>query len=332
MKKRILSGMQPTNQLHIGNYIGALKQWIGLQDLPDTECFYCIVDLHAITVPYDPKALKENIYALTAAYLAAGLDPKRVTLFKQSDVVGHTDLAWLLGTITPLGWLNRMTQFKEKAGKKREQASLGLYSYPVLQAADILLYHATHVPVGEDQKQHIELCRDIAMSFNSRFKSELLTSPQPMILKQGARIMSLRDGSKKMSKSDVSDYSRINFNDDADMIAQKIKKAKTDPDLLPGTIALLENRPEAKNLLTLLAVIEDKPLEAILQNWEGKSFSDLKPYLTDVLVAEIAPIAIRMKALNADRAYLDDLLEAGALRASEIANQTLKDVKGLMGF
>ena len=328
---RILSGMQPTNQLHLGNYLGALKNWVALQD--KGENLFCVVDLHAITQPQDPAALTASTREVAAAYLAAGVDPKRAIIFVQSHVSAHAELAWILGCFTPMGWLNRMTQFKEKAGKDREGAPLGLYSYPVLMAADILTYKATHVPVGEDQKQHLELARDIAGAFNRRYGVEFFPLPEPQILGEAARVMSLRDGTKKMSKSDLSDMSRINMTDTPDLIAQKIRKAKTDPEgPLPSTVEGLEGRPEADNLLTLYAALTDSSKKAALARFAGAQFSTLKTELADAAVSVLGPIANRMNGLLADQAALDRILRDGADKANAIAQPILAEAKLLVGF
>ncbi len=329
--KRILSGMQPSNALHLGNYLGALKHWVTLQNDPASENLFCVVDMHAITVDYSPEVLRQNVYEITAAYLAAGLDPEKVHIFRQSKIQGHADLAWMLGCITPLGWLNRMTQFKEKAGKKKENASLGLYSYPVLQAADILIYHATHVPVGEDQKQHIELCRDIALAFNHRF-GDALTIPEPVIMEEGKRIKSLRDGNNKMSKSDPSDFTRINLEDSADEIALKIKKAKTDPEPLPDSLEGFESRPEAKNLITIYSVLKEESFETSMQDWAGKNFSEFKPVLSELVVESIAPIGKRLKEFKQDKAYLDTILQKSEAHAQKIADASMIKIRELIGF
>src|SRR5579862_1936085 len=280
---RIFSGIQPTGNLHLGNYLGAIRNWVALQH--DYDCIFCIVDLHAITVPQDPAQLRAQTREVTAAYIAAGIDPERCIIFNQSMVPGHAELTWLLGCLTPLGWLNRMTQFKEKAGKQREEAGLGLYAYPVLMAADIILYKATHVPVGEDQKQHLELARDIAGAFNRRYERDFFPLPEPQIFGAAARVMSLRDGTKKMSKSDTSDYSRINMTDDADAIRQKIRKAKTDPHPMQPTVAEAQTRPEAENLLSIYAALADKSLEATVAEFAGSPFSRFKETLIDLAVS-----------------------------------------------
>jgi tryptophanyl-tRNA synthetase len=328
--KRILSGMQPTGQLHLGNYLGALRNWVKLQD--EGKCYYCMVDLHAITVPQDPAQLRASIRSTAAAYIAAGVDPSKSTLFPQSAVRAHTELAWIFNTITPLGWLNRMTQFKDKSAKNRDLELLGLYSYPVLMAADILIYKATHVPVGEDQKQHLELARDIAGAFNRQFGVDYFTLPEPQILGEATRVMSLRDGTKKMSKSDESDYSRINLTDDADTIALKIRKAKTDMEPLPDNVAALTGRPEADNLITIYAALTEQSKAAVLTRHAGEQFSGFKKSLTDVAVDKLAPIAARIRALESDRTALDDILQRGAERASTLTDKHLNEVKDIVGL
>ncbi len=327
---RILSGMQPTNQLHLGNYLGALKNWVALQD--QGENLFCVVDLHAITQPQDPATLTRATREVAAAYLAAGIDTDRSIIFAQSHVSAHAELGWILGCFTPMGWLNRMTQFKEKAGKDRESAPLGLYGYPVLMAADILTYKATHVPVGEDQKQHLELARDIAGAFNRRYGVDFFPLPEPQILGEAARVMSLRDGTKKMSKSDLSDMSRINMTDTAEIIAQKIRKAKTDPDALPANPEDLAARPEADNLLTLYAALTDTSKRAAIARFAGTQFSLLKSELTEAAVQVLAPIAERMNALMADTGALDAILRDGAAKANALAGPILDDAKRLVGF
>ncbi len=327
---RILSGIQPSNILTLGNYIGAIKNWLTMQDQHD--CYFCIVDLHAVTVDKDPQELKESIYRATAGYVACGIDPEKSAIFLQSSVSAHSEMGWLLQCHTPLGWLNRMTQFKDKAGKNKEKSYAGLYTYPVLMAGDILLYNATHVPVGEDQKQHVELTRDIAQSFNQKYNKEVLTLPEPIIPKTGARIMSLRDGTSKMSKSDPSHYSRISLLDDADAIAQKIRKAKTDPNPLPDNKDGFEGRPEALNLMTIYGVMSEQSLEAVIGEFAGQSFSDFKPALADLLIEKLAPISSRMHELLDDKAELENILKKGREKASIVADQTVKDVKDAMGF
>jgi tryptophanyl-tRNA synthetase len=341
---RVFSGMQPTGNLHLGNYLGALQRWVKMQETHD--CVYCIVDLHAITQGVDvwggPKALRQAIREVTAAYMAAGLDPKRSIIFNQSQVSGHAELAWIFNTVARLGWLNRMTQFKEKAGKDRENASIGLYDYPVLMAADILLYRATHVPVGEDQKQHLELTRDIAHKFNTDFAERIqelgLASgayfplAEPMIAGPAPRVMSLRDGTKKMSKSDPSDYSRINLTDDAETIALKVRKAKTDPEPLPSEEGGLKGRPEAENLVTIYAALSGDAPADILTEFGSGQFSRFKSALSDLAVEKLAPIAGEMRRLLADPSEIDRILLDGGDRARSIAEPVYRDVKEIMGF
>lgn len=323
--------MQPTGNLHLGNYLGAVRNWVSLQH--DYECFFCIVDMHAITVPQNPTELQRATREVTAAYIASGVDPKRCAIYHQSALGGyHAELSWILGTITPLGWLNRMTQFKEKAGKRREQASLGLFGYPVLMAADILLYHATHVPVGEDQKQHLELARDIAGAFNNQFEQDFFPLPEPQIFGEATRVMSLRDGTSKMSKSDTSDQSRINLTDDADAIAQKIKRAKTDPEMLPEQIEGLEGRHEAANLVGIYAALSDKTTSEVLSEFGGKGFGQFKPALADLAVSVLSPITSEMRRLLADPAEIDLMIADGATRARTVAEPILKRTKELVGF
>ncbi len=328
--KRIFSGIQPTGNLHLGSYLGAIRNWVGLQD--DFESIYCIVDLHAVTLPQNPDELRHNVREVTAGVVAAGVDPQRCILFAQSAVPAHSELAWLLACQTPLGWLNRMTQFKEKAGKQRDNAGLGLYAYPVLMAADILVYRATHVPVGEDQKQHLELSRDIAGAFNRQFDEEFFPLPEPQIFGAATRVMSLRDGSSKMSKSDISEYSRINMTDDADTIALKLRKARTDADPLPGTPDGLENRPEAANLVGIYAALEGSTAAAVCSEYAGRMFSDFKPALTELAVATLAPIADEMRRLMDDPGHIDGLLAEGAARADAMARATLAEVHRIMGL
>ncbi len=328
--RRIFSGMQPTGNLHLGNYLGALKNWVKVQQ--DGECLFCVVDLHAITVPQDPHKLRNATRETAAAYIAAGIDTKRNILFPQSAVPAHTELGWILGTQTPLGWLNRMTQFKEKSSKSRDLELLGLYSYPVLMAADILLYKTTHVPVGEDQKQHMELARDIAAAFNRAYGTEYFPLPEPQIMGEATRVMSLRDGTKKMSKSDESDYSRINLTDDADAIALKIRKAKTDAEPLPPTLAELEKRPEADNLVTIYAALSDSTRAAVLKTSAGAQFSQFKKDLTDLAVAKLSPITATMRELMADPAEIDRTLAKGAEKANHLAAKHLREVKDIVGF
>ena len=329
-KGRIFSGVQPTGNLHLGNYLGAIRNWVALQ--ADYESVYCVVDLHAITVPQDPAALRRSTREVTASLIASGIDPKTSILFNQSQVQEHTELAWMFNCVARLGWLNRMTQFKEKAGKNRENATVGLYAYPTLMAADILAYRATHVPVGEDQKQHLELTRDIAMAFNSMFGTEYFPQPEPLIQGTAARVMSLRNGSSKMSKSDESDYTRINLTDDADLIAAKLKKAKTDPEPLPSEIEGLAERPEARNLVGIYAGLSDRSEAEVLQEFGGQGFGAFKPALAELAISVIAPISEKMSALLADEAQIDQILAEGADRARAMTRPILQDVKEIMGF
>ena len=329
--KRIFSGMQPTNGLHLGNYLGALKNWVALQH--NYESIYCVVDLHAITTGPDPKEIAQKTREVAAAYIAAGVDPKKSIVFAQSAVREHSELAWVFNCVARMGWVERMTQFKDKAGKHAERMSVGLFAYPVLQAADILLYKATHVPVGEDQKQHLELSRDIAQKFNNDYDaSGFFPLPEPVILGPGARVMSLREGTKKMSKSDPSDMTRINLTDDADAISSKIKKATTDPQPLPETIEGLRGRPEVENLVGIYAAVADKSAADVLAEFGGKGFGVFKPALADLLVAQLAPIAADMRRLIADPATLDAALRDGAERARAIAAPVMDDVRRLAGF
>ncbi|MCJ9429919.1 tryptophan--tRNA ligase [Kordiimonas marina] len=330
MTNRVFSGAQPSGNMHLGNYLGAFRNWARLQD--DYECIYCVVDMHAITVWQSPQDLINQTREATAAYIAAGVDPKKSILFNQSRVPGHAELAWIFNCVARLGWLNRMTQFKDKVGKNRENASVGLYVYPDLMAADILLYKATHVPVGEDQKQHLELTRDIAQKFNNDYGVELFPLTEPLILGEGARVMSLRNGNQKMSKSDPSEYSRINLNDDADTIALKIRKAKTDPEPLPGKAADLGDRAEAKNLVGIYAALADMSRDAVCAEFEGKGFGDFKKALTDLAVANLAPITEEMARLEKDPAYIDSVLKEGGERANAIAEPILSEVKQVVGF
>ena len=327
---RVFSGIQPTGNLHLGNYLGAIRNWVPMQG--QVETIFCIVDLHAITVPQDPAELRTHTREVTAAYIAAGIDPERSIIFNQSAVNGHSELAWLLGCFTPLGWLNRMTQFKEKAGKQRDNAGLGLYAYPVLMAADILLYKGTHVPVGEDQKQHLELARDIAGAFNRHYQREFFPLPEPQILGAATRVMSLRDGTKKMSKSDASDYSRINMTDDADAVALKIQKAKTDPLPLPDTVTALETRPEADNLLGIFAALAGATREATVARFAGQPFSSFKRELADLAVGVLGPIGAEMKRLVRDPGHIDAILKRGAERAHAIADPVLAEAQDIIGL
>ncbi|MEM1371844.1 MAG: tryptophan--tRNA ligase [Pseudomonadota bacterium] len=341
---RVFSGMQPTGSLHLGNYLGAMVQWIKLQDTHD--CIYCVVDLHAITQAVDvwggPEGLANSTRMVTAAYMAAGLDPKRSILFNQSQVPAHAELAWIFNCVARLGWLNRMTQFKEKAGKHRENASVGLYAYPNLMAADILAYHATHVPVGEDQKQHLELSRDIAQKFNVDFEGSIrahgfedglfFPQPEPVITGPATRVMSLRDGTKKMSKSDASDLSRINLTDQADAIAKKVRKAKTDPDALPSEEAGLKERPEAQNLVGIFAALRGQSRQAVLDDFGGKQFSELKSALADVCVERLGGLSSEIGRFMKDPAEIDRVLENGAERANSLAAPILEKTKDIVGM
>ncbi len=337
---RVFSGMQPTGSLHLGNYLGAMLQWIKLQETH--ECIYCVVDLHAITVWQDPGELKQSIRQVTAAYLAAGLDPKTSIVFNQSQVSAHAELAWVFNCVARLGWLNRMTQFKEKAGKNRENASVGLFAYPNLMAADILAYRATHVPVGDDQKQHLELSRDIAQKFNNDFSKSIIDKgyqdgeffplPEPVITGPATRVMSLRDGSKKMSKSDPSDLSRINLTDDADTIAKKVRKAKTDPDALPSEEAGLKDRPEAQNLIGIYAALTEKNKSEVLAEFGGAQFSTLKSALGEICVERMGTLASEIGRRMSDPAEIDRILADGANRARAIATPIMDDVKDIVGL
>ena len=328
---RVLSGVQPSGALHLGNYLGALVKFARLQHEIDTFIF--VADLHAITVWQEPAALAQQTREIAAAYLAAGLDPAKATIFPQSAVPEHAELAWIFQCVARLGWLDRMTQFKEKSGKNKERSSVGLYTYPVLQAADILIYKATHVPVGEDQKQHLELTRDIAAKFNHDFAApNFFPQPDPLIQGPGARIMSLRDGSAKMSKSDPSDYSRINLTDDADAIATKVKKARTDPEPLPETLEELATRPEADNLVGIFAALDGRTKAEVLADYAGKGFGTFKPALAELAVEKLAPVGERMRSLLADPAEIDRILARGAERAREVAAPTVAEVKKLVGF
>ncbi len=333
MSKKIFSGVQPTGNLHLGNYLGAIKNFVELNNQKENECIFCVVDLHAITVKQDPKELKKNIRETTATFIASGIDPNKSIIFNQSMVPAHSEAAWVLSCVSRIGWLNRMTQFKEKAGKDKEKASIGLYSYPVLMAADILLYDATHVPVGDDQKQHLELCRDIAQKFNNDFNApDFLKPPEPLIQKQFSRIMSLKDGLKKMSKSDSSDLSRINLTDEKDEISNKIKKAKTDPMPMPSDIKDLIKRPEAENLLGIYSSLRNQNLENSINEFKGKQFSEFKEKLSEALVEKIDPISKEIKKLLNDEKYLDEILLNGSKKADTIASKKIKEIKGLVGF
>jgi tryptophanyl-tRNA synthetase len=328
--KLVFSGVQPTGNLHLGNYLGALKNFVALQD--QTECIYCVVDLHAITVFQDPKELKNNILETTAGFLATGLDSKKSIIFNQSSVSGHAELGWIFNCVARMGWLNRMTQFKDKAGKDKEKASVGLFIYPNLMAADILLYKATHVPVGADQKQHLELCRDIAQKFNSDFKKDIFPIPEPLIQKNISRVMSLRDGTKKMSKSDESVYSRINLKDSADDIIKKIKKAKSDSSFIPDNLKELENKPEALNLISIYSDLSETSLAQVLNEVKGKDYSYLKNKLSEVLIEVICPIGKEIKQLLEDKNYLEKVLNKGTEKARDLAEHNLKEVRNVVGF
>ena len=328
--ERIFSGAQPTGNLHLGNYLGAIRNWVKLQD--NYECIYCVVDMHAITIFKEPDELVHNVHEVAACMLAAGVDPKKHILFNQSRVPAHAELAWVLNCVARIGWMSRMTQFKDKAGKNRENASLGLFAYPSLMAADILVYKATKVPVGEDQKQHLELARDIAVKFNNDYKCNVFPLPEPVMLGTSRRVMSLRDATKKMSKSDPSDYSRINLADDADTIALKFRKAKTDPMPLPETTDGFEGRPEALNLVNIYAGVRDITTEEALKEVGGQEFSQFKKILTDAVVAELEPISKEMHKIVQDTAYIDSVLRDGAERANKLAQPVLNEVYDTIGF
>ena len=333
MGKKIFSGVQPTGNLHLGNYLGAIKNFVELNNDSENSCVFCVVDLHAITINQDPKKLRNNIRETVATFVASGIDPKKSIIFNQSQVSAHSEAAWILSCVARMGWLNRMTQFKEKAGKDKEKASIGLYSYPVLMAADILLYDSTHVPVGDDQKQHLELCRDIAQKFNNDFKVEdFFKVPEPLIQKQFSRIMSLKDGSKKMSKSDLSDLSRINLTDEKDQIINKIKKAKTDPLPMPSSVEELEKRPEAKNLIGIYSSLSGLTLEKIIEEFSGKNFSEFKENLFQVVVDKITPISTEIKKLLNEKDYLDKILLDGCKKANDIASKKIEKIHEIVGF
>ena len=333
MSKKIFSGVQPTGNLHLGNYLGAIKNFVELNNDDANECVFCVVDLHAITVKQDPKELRDNIRKTVATFVACGIDPKKSIIFNQSTVAAHSEAAWLLSCVARMGWLNRMTQFKEKAGKDKEKASLGLYSYPVLMAADILLYDTSHVPVGEDQKQHLELCRDIAQKFNNDYGADnFLKVPEPLIQKEFSRIMSLKDGTKKMSKSEPSDLSRINLIDDKDIIINKIKKAKTDPLPLPSSTNELNERPEAKNLLGIYSSLTNTTLDKSINEFDGKNFSEFKEKLSQVLVEKINPICLEIKKLTNDKGFLDKILLEGQKKANNISSNKVKKMHEIIGF
>ena len=333
MSKKIFSGVQPTGNLHLGNYLGAIKNFVELNNQKNNECVFCVVDLHAITIKQEPKELKKNIRETVATFIACGIDPKKSIIFNQSMVPAHSEAAWILSCVSRIGWLNRMTQFKEKAGKDKEKASVGLYAYPVLMAADILLYDATHVPVGNDQKQHLELCRDIAQKFNNDYNAtEFLKVPEPLIQKNFSRIMSLKNGLTKMSKSDPSDLSRINLTDDKNEIFNKIKKAKTDVMPMPTESKNLFERAEAENLLGIYSCLKNQNLEISIKEFKGKNFSEFKNILSDVLIEKIEPISSEIKKLLKDEKYLDEILLEGSGKADKIASKKIKEIKELVGF
>jgi tryptophanyl-tRNA synthetase len=333
MIKKIFSGVQPTGNLHLGNYLGAIKNFVDLSNQNENECIFCVVDLHAITVKQDPKELKKNIRETAATFIASGIDPNKNIIFNQSSVPSHSEGAWILSCVSRIGWLNRMTQFKEKAGKDKEKASIGLYSYPVLMAADILLYDSTHVPVGDDQKQHLELCRDIAQKFNNDFGSpDFLKVPEPLIKKEFSRIMSLKDGLKKMSKSDPSDFSRINLTDNKDEIINKIKKAKTDPMPMPSDKNDLSKRPETENLLGIYSSLSNQNLEQSINDFKGQNFSKFKEKLSEILVERIEPISKEIQKLLNNENHLDKILTEGSNKANVIASKKIQKIKDLIGF
>ena len=330
-KKLVFSGVQPTGNLHLGNYLGALKNFVSLQK--EMKCIYCVVDLHAITVFQKPNELEKNVLETTASFLATGLDPNKSIIFNQSAVSGHSELAWILNCVSRIGWLNRMTQFKDKAGSDKEKASVGLYIYPNLMAADILLYKATHIPVGADQNQHLELSRDIAQKFNSDFKCDnFFPLPEPLISKNISRVMSLRDASKKMSKSEESEYSRINLKDSSDEIMKKIKKAKSDSEPIPDDLKLLEKKPEALNLLNIYSELSKSKLEKVLSEMAGKEYSFLKTKLTEILIEEIVPVGKEMKKLSEDKSHLKGILKKGSEKAHIIAEENLKNIRDIVGL
>jgi tryptophanyl-tRNA synthetase len=330
-KKIVFSGVQPTGNLHLGNYLGALKNFASLQK--EMKCIYCVVDLHAITVFQKPDELEKNVLETTASFLATGLDPNKSIIFNQSSVSGHAELSWILNCVSRIGWLNRMTQFKDKAGSDKEKASVGLYIYPNLMAADILLYKASHVPVGADQKQHLELSRDIAQKFNNDFKCDnFFPLPEPLISRNISRVMSLRDASKKMSKSEDSEYSRINLKDSSDKIIKKIKKAKSDSEPIPDNLNLLEKKPEALNLLNIYSELSKNKLEKVLNEMAGKEYSFLKKKLAEILIEEIVPVGKEIKKLSDDRAYLKEILKKGSEKANIIAEENLKNIRAIVGL
>ena len=337
---RVFSGVQPTGNLHLGNYLGAIKNFVSLQN--DHECIYCVVDMHAITVKQDPKVLKNNIFEVAASFIAAGINPEKSIIFAQSQVSAHAELAWIFNCVARLGWLNRMTQFKEKAGKNRENASAGLYTYPVLMAADILAYHATHVPVGDDQRQHLELARDIAQKFNNDFNFDYFPITEPVIMGAATRVMSLRDGKNKMSKSDISDYSRLNLTDSVDDISNKIRKAKTDPLPLPDANSLndegnfkeetINSRAEAVNLLNIYSALSNENIKKVVEKFEGRQFSDFKKELNEIAVETLAPITKEMRKLLKDKTYLESIIKDGGNRANILAQPIITKVKDIIGF
>ena len=333
MGKKIFSGVQPTGNLHLGNYLGAIKNFVELSKDNKNQCIFCVVDLHSITTKQDPKKLRDNINETVASFIASGIDPKKNIIFNQSRVPAHSEAAWILSCVARMGWLNRMTQFKEKAGKDKEKASVGLYSYPILMAADILLYDATHVPVGDDQKQHLELSRDIAQKFNNEFEVEnFFKIPDPLIQKEFSRIMSLKDGLRKMSKSDPSDASRINLTDNKDQIINKIKKAKTDTFPMPKDIKELNTRPEARNLISIYSSLTNTKIEQNIEILSGKNFSEFKESLSQVLVDKIEPITKEIKKLLNDRSYIEQILDEGSKKANEIASKKIKEIHKIVGF
>ena len=330
-KRLVFSGVQPTGNLHLGNYLGALKNFVSLQK--EMNCIYCVVDLHAITVFQNPNELRNNVLETLASFLATGLDPDKSIIFNQSSVSGHTELAWILNCVSKIGWLNRMTQFKDKAGSDKEKASVGLYIYPNLMAADILLYKATHVPVGADQKQHLELSRDIAQKFNNDFNCKnFFPLPEPLISKNISRVMSLRDGTKKMSKSEESDYSRINLKDTKDEISKKIKKAKSDSHQIPDNLKDLDTKPEALNLINIYSEISNNNIEKVLNEMSGKEYSFLKTKLADLLISEITPVGKEIKKLLGDKAHLERILQKGKEKANIIAEENLKNIREKVGL
>jgi len=326
----VFSGVQPTGNLHLGNYLGAIKNWVDFQN--SKKCIFCIVDLHAITVSENRNKLNKNSKEVAAAYIASGIEPKKSTIFGQSNVVGHSELAWILGCHTPIGWLNRMTQFKDKAGKNKEKAPLGLYSYPVLMAADILLYKSNYVPVGDDQKQHLELCRDIAQSFNRFYNIDFFPIPEPIITGSATRVMSLKDGKKKMSKSDPSDQSRINLTDSEDQIIKKVQRARTDSLPFPEHKNDLEDRPEVENLINIFSSISEKSLEKIFKEYSGNDFKNFKQDLSDLLISKISRISVEMKKLLSDQSYLNSILNDGAKEAKELSEKNMNEVKKIIKF